>query len=82
MSRTKLFVALTGVAMAAGAAGCAAGLLCAPASGTETRRRLAWKAGEWQSAARAGARFVERTTELAREQLRHRAEQLAKARAC
>ena len=82
MSRTKLFFTVTGVAMVAGAAGCAAGLLYAPASGTETRRRLSWKAGEWQSAARAGAKFVERATERARGELRHRAEEWAKAHTC
>jgi hypothetical protein len=79
MSRTKLFLTLTGVTLAAGATGCALGLMFAPASGTELRRRLVWKAGEWRSAVNAGAKFVERATGRARGELLHRKEAWMKA---
>jgi gas vesicle protein len=75
MSRTKLILAMTGITVAAAAAGCAAGLMFAPASGRELRRRLAWKTGEWRSMAGASARLVERAAARAREELRHRKEE-------
>jgi gas vesicle protein len=69
MTRTKKFLTLTGVAVVAGAAGCALGLAFAPASGKELRRRFAWKAGEWRSVANSTAKFVERAAERARGEL-------------
>ena len=72
MSRTTFFMTIVGVTVAAGAAGAALGLLYAPASGKELRRRLAWRASEeWQSAARAGNRVVGRAVARAMEELAH-----------
>jgi gas vesicle protein len=63
-------VAMAGVALVAGAAGCALGLLAAPASGKELRRRLAWRAEEeLRGASRAGRAFVGRAVTRAREEL-------------
>ncbi len=76
MSRTTFMVAIAGVALVAGAAGCALGLLAAPASGKELRRRLAWRAEEeLRGASRTGRAFVGRAVtraaeELARQQAR------------
>ena len=44
MSRTKVILGTSAAVMAAGAVGYGLGVLFAPASGEETRRRLAWKA--------------------------------------
>ena len=75
MSRTTFMVAMAGVVLAAGAAGCAYGLLAAPASGKELRRRLAWRAEEeLRGASRAGRAFVGRAVTRATEELaRHQA---------
>lgn len=73
MSRTHFTLALTGVAIAAAAAGCAAGVLMAPASGPETRRRFAWKlADERRALARACERAVERATTMAKKEIDRR----------
>lgn len=73
MSRTKLTLLMAGAAVAAGAAGCALGVLFAPASGKETRLRLTWRAEEgWRSAKKASERFVERAAALAKEELAKR----------
>ncbi|MBI2189430.1 MAG: YtxH domain-containing protein [Acidobacteria bacterium] len=73
MSRTKIFIALGGVALMAGAAGWACGLLTAPASGAELRRRLSWRAEEeWRTAARAGRAFVGRAVSRAKAELDRR----------
>lgn len=70
MSRTKAVVAMAGVALVAGAAGCALGLLFAPASGKELRRRLAWRAEEeCRTASRAGRVFVGRAVSRAKEEI-------------
>lgn len=70
MSRTKLALTVAGVAVAAGAAGCALGFTLAPASGKELRRRLAWRTEEeWRSVAWASGRVLERAAARAREEL-------------
>jgi gas vesicle protein len=73
MSRTKLVIAMVGVTMAAGAAGCALGMLAAPASGKELRRRLAWRAEEQcRGAARASRDFIRRAFDRAVAELESR----------
>jgi len=70
MSRTKLFFIMGGVALVAGTAGWACGLLAAPASGKEMRRRLAWRAEEeWRSGSKAALAFVGRVADRARAEL-------------
>ena len=44
MSRAKVILGTSAAVLAAGAVGYGLGVLLAPASGEETRRRLAWKA--------------------------------------
>ena len=74
MSRTRFALTVTGVSLAAGAAGCALGLLLAPASGAETRRRFTWHARhQSKSFGRAWDQMVHRATERAREELKRRA---------
>lgn len=73
MSRTKIILAMGGVAVVAGAVGCALGMLSAPASGKELRRRVAWCAGEeWRSASRASRDFVRRAFQGAMAELERR----------
>jgi gas vesicle protein len=77
MSRTKAVIALGGVTLIAGAAGCALGMLSAPASGTELRRRLAWRAEEeWKGLSRSGRAFMTRAVSLATEELKRRQAQV------
>ena len=76
MSRMRFAFAVTAASLAAGAAGCALGLLFAPASGAETKRRLAWRAQhEYRSMGRAWERMFDRATERAKHELKARAEQ-------
>ena len=78
MSRTKLALTMASVAAAAAAAGWAVGVIFAPASGKETRRRLAWRTEEqWRSVGRASGRLVERAIACAREELEGRKGQVA-----
>ncbi len=72
MSRAK-FIFLAGfVAFAAGAAGWAAGTLCAPASGSEMRRRLAWRAEEqWRTMGKASEQMLKRAVARAAAELAH-----------
>lgn len=73
MSRTKLAFTVAGIAVAAGAVGCAAGALLAPASGKELRRRLAWwTEEEWRSVAQSSGRLIERAVARAWEELEDR----------
>lgn len=75
MSRMRFAFAVTAASLAAGAAGCALGLLFAPASGAEMRRRLAWRAQhEFRSKGRAWEQMFDRATERAKHELRARAE--------
>jgi|CXWL01.1.fsa_nt_gi gas vesicle protein len=67
MSRVGLAVTVTAVSLAAWAAGCAAGLLFAPASGAEFRRRLSWKArDDWKHIARSCDAVFDRAAGRAR----------------
>jgi len=78
MSRTTFALMIAGTAVTAGAAGAAIGLLFAPASGREIRRRLAWRAEEeCRSAARASGRVLERVAARARHELQSRAAHIA-----
>lgn len=73
MSRTKLWMTLGGVTVMAGAAGWAFGLLTAPASGKELRRRIAWQTEErLRGASRAGRAFLGRAASRAKEELDRR----------
>lgn len=72
MSRIKSALIIAGVTVAAGAAGGALGVMFAPASGTETRRRLAWRTEQWRSVARASERLLARAAAFAREELENR----------
>lgn len=74
MTGMRLALSVTGASLAAGAAGCALGMLFAPASGTETRRRLVWRAEhEYRSMGRTCERMLERAAERARHELQARA---------
>jgi gas vesicle protein len=78
MSRTKLALTIAGTAGTAAAAGAAIGLLFAPASGREIRRRLAWRAeDECRSAVRASGRMLEHVAARAKHELQSRAERIA-----
>jgi hypothetical protein len=73
MSRMRFTFALAGASLAAGAAGCALGLLFAPASGAELRRRLTWGARDQvRSAGRAWELMVDRAAERTREEFKKR----------
>jgi len=77
MSRMQLAFAVSAASLAAGAAGCAVGMLFAPASGTEVRRRLASRAEhEYRSMGRTCERMFERAATRARHELQARAEQV------
>ena len=77
MSRMRLALAVGGASLAAGAAGCALGLLFAPASGTEVRRRLAWRANhKYRSMGRTCERMFERAAALAKHEVQARAERV------
>lgn len=66
MTRMQMGCAVAAASLAAGAAGCAIGLLFAPASGAEIRRRLQWRArDEWKGVSRACQRAVDDVTERA-----------------
>lgn len=73
MSRMRLALTAGGVAIVAGTAGYVLGLLFAPASGREIRRRLTWRAEEqWRSMTHASGRMLERAAVRARQELRDR----------
>ena len=83
MSRTKLAFTVFGASLAAGAAGWALGVLFAPASGEEMRRRLAWRArDEWTPVARSAERMIERVAERAKTEIDVRTKQLEDAMRC
>jgi gas vesicle protein len=78
MSRTKLALTIAGTAVTAAAAGAAIGLLFAPASGREIRRRLASRAeDECRSAVRASGRMLKHVAARAKHELQSRAERIA-----
>jgi gas vesicle protein len=65
--------AVAGASLAAGGAGCALGLLFAPASGAEIRRRLARRAeDQYGSMGRAWELLVDRAAERAKEEFKKR----------
>lgn len=72
MSRTQGSFLVAGVAVAAGAAGCALGMLLAPASGKDLRKRLTWMSEQqWKTFSHTAERFlndvtVSAATEIAR----------------
>ena len=73
MSRMRFALTVAGASLAAGAAGCALGMLCAPASGAALRRRLLWNARhQYRTLGRGWELMVERATERAREELKRR----------
>lgn len=73
MSRMRFTFALAGASLAAGVAGCALGLLFAPASGAELRRRLTWGARhQYWSIGRAWELMVDRAAERARDEFKKR----------
>ena len=83
MSRVKLAFTVAGASLAAGAAGYAVGVLFAPASGEELRRRLALRArDEWTSVARSTERMIERVAERAKNEIDVRRKQLEEAMRC
>jgi gas vesicle protein len=62
--------AVTAASLAAGAAGYALGVLFAPASGAEIRRRLAWRTrDEYRSFGRSCERMFDRAAQRANEEL-------------
>jgi gas vesicle protein len=68
---------VTAASLAAGATGCALGMLFAPASGTEVRRRLAWRAEhEYRAMGRTCEQMFERAATRARHELQARAERV------
>lgn len=77
MKQTLQYV---GLAIVAGAVGAAAGVLFAPASGRETRRRLRRRvADERDALLHKGQRAVGGATEFIQEQLQEKARQLRKS---
>ncbi len=77
MTRMRLALTVTTASLAAGAVGCAVGVLFAPASGSEVRRRLAWRAEhEYRSMGRTCERMFERAAERARHELQARTERV------
>ena len=73
MTRVRFALTVVGASLVAGAAGCALGMLYAPASGAELRRRLTWSAhDQYRSLGRAWELMVERAAERAREELKRR----------
>lgn len=72
MSRSKVAFIAGFAAIAAGTAGWAVGTLCAPASGQEMRRRLAWRAEEqWRTMSAASERMLKRAAARAAAELAH-----------
>jgi gas vesicle protein len=73
MSRTKFVITLAGVTLVAAAAGWTLGMLSAPASGKELRRRLAWRAEEeLKGVSRTGRALLRRAAARAKEELERR----------
>lgn len=82
MRRVKRAVMVAGLSIAAGAAGYALGLVFAPASGAETRRRWTRHVGdEWSSMSRSAERMFERISASAKREIDERMKQFAEATA-
>jgi gas vesicle protein len=76
MSRTQRSFLVAGAAVAAGATGWALGILFAPASGKELRKRITWKSKrQFKAFSHDAERFLNDVTERA-------ATELARARSC
>lgn len=79
MTRFKRAVMVAGVSVAAGVAGYAVGVVFAPASGAETRRRWTRRAGdEWSAISRSSERMFERATAYAKREIDARMKECAK----
>jgi gas vesicle protein len=73
MSRMRFAFTVAGASLAAGAAGCALGMLLAPASGAELRRRITSDARhQFKSMGRNWERMVDRAAERAKEEFKRR----------
>lgn len=73
MSRMRFTLTVAGASLAAGAAGCALGMLLAPASGAELRRRITSDARhQFKSMGRNWERMVDRTVERAKDEFKRR----------
>ena len=80
MTRMKRVVMIAGLTVAAGAVGYAMGLVFAPASGAETRRRWTRRADdEWRTMSRSCERMFERASAYATHELEQRIKQIAGA---
>lgn len=73
MSRMRFAFTVAGASLAAGAAGCALGLLLAPASGAELRRRVTSDARhQFTSMGRNWERMLDRAAKRAKEEFKRR----------
>ena len=82
MTRIKRAAIVAGVSVAAGVAGYAVGLVFAPASGEETRRRWRRRAGdEWSAMSQSCERMFERISASAKREIDERMKRFAEATA-
>lgn len=82
MARLKRTLMVVGVSAAAGLTGYTLGLVFAPASGKETRRRWTRAAeDEWRAVAGSCERMLERAVTLAKREIDTRKKQLSEAMA-
>ena len=80
MTRVKRALKVAGYSMAVGLAGYALGLVFAPASGEETRRRWKRRAGdEWSAMSRSCERMFDRVSARAKAEIEARMKQIAEA---
>ena len=80
MSRVKTILTVGGIAVAAAATGCAVGLMIAPASGRELRRRAAWLAAyRWRAVSHSCERTFDRIADRARREIEDRTRQASAA---
>lgn len=78
MSRVKTALTITGVIVAAAAAGCAVGLMVAPTSGHELRRRVGWRAADrWRTVSHSCERVLDRVADRAKREIEERKRQVA-----
>ena len=82
MTRVKRAVMIAVLSLAAGVVGYAMGLVFAPDSGAETRRRWTRRAGDrWGSMSRSCEQMFERVSAHAKREIDHRLKDIAKAAA-
>ena len=80
MKRIKRALVVAGWSVAAGVAGYALGLVFAPSSGEETRRRWRRRAGdEWSAMSRSCERMFDRVSARAKAEIEARIKQIAEA---